>query len=69
MMLMLSSVEVALCFLQMYEVHYTSGYSVIFIRMTSDVKERKITLLKLEKAEMSHTRRLLCRIARYLAVD
>ena len=45
------------------------GFSVILIRMISDVKGRKVTLLKLEKAEVSHTRRLLCSIARYLAVD
>jgi len=45
------------------------GYSVIMIRTISDIKRRKITLLKLEKAEVGHTRRLLCCIARYLTVD
>jgi len=39
------------------------------IRTISDIKRRKITLLKLEKAEVGHTRRLLCCIARYLTVD
>lgn len=42
---------------------------MILIRMVSDVKGRKIALLKLEKIEVSHTRRLLCTVARYLAVD
>lgn len=41
---------------------------MILIRIISDVKERKITLLKLEKAEMSHRRRLLRSVVRDLAV-
>lgn len=55
-----SDAEAALC---------GDGYAVIFIRMISDVEGKKVTLLKLEKAEMSHTTRPLCSIARYLAVD
>lgn len=43
---------------------YMKGYSVLMIRMISDVKERKITYLKLEIAGMSHTGGLLCGAAR-----
>lgn len=46
----------------------TRGYSVISIRMISDVKGRKITLLKLEKSR-DESHRLLCSVARYLSED
>lgn len=39
-------------------------YSVIMIRMISNVKGREITYLKLEIAGMSHTGGLLCSAAR-----
>lgn len=40
------------------------GYSVIMIRMISDVKGRKIAYPKLEIPEMTHTGGLLCSTAR-----
>lgn len=60
--LKLSFVEMAFC---KHAGHiYMKDYSVIIIRMISDVKGRKITYLKLEIAEMSHTGGLLCSAAR-----
>lgn len=68
-MLRLSFVEMALHFCKHAGYINRRGYSVILIRMISDVKGRKIALLQLEKIEVSHTRILLCTVARHLAVD
>lgn len=59
--LKLSFVEMAFC---KHAGHIDmKGCSVIMIKMISDVKGRKITYLKLEIAEMSHTGGLLCSTA------
>lgn len=62
MVLKLSFVEMSFC--KHAEHIYMKGYSVIMIRIISDVKGRKIAYLKLEIAEMSHTGGLLCSTAR-----
>lgn len=55
---MLSFVVMALCFLHICRDINIRDYTVILIRMISDVKGGKITLLKLEKSR-DESKRLL----------